>query len=383
MQKTVKIIPVNSRSRLARFIRLPWKIYRHDAYWVPPLLLERKMHFSAKNPYFQHARWQAWLAEIDGIDVGRISAQVDQLHLDTHRDKTGFFGLIEAENNPEIFKCLTETAEQWLVREGMQQVLGPFNLSINQESGLLVEGFETVPSILMGHAPAYYASGLERLGYKKAKDLLAFEISSQFDHPRAMQSLIGKTSDDIKLRALSKSETSADFKLMRHIFNDAWSDNWGFVPFTEAEFLDMGNTLAHLLPNDFVQIATVNGEPAGMIVMLPDLNQLIKDLDGKLLPVGWLKLLWRLKFSPPTHARIPLMGIRKHYRSTLAGTALAYTLINALQGPAERTGIQSIELSWVLENNTNLIEIIESLGGIQSRRYRVFKKDLFSNEKDA
>ncbi|MCU7959333.1 MAG: N-acetyltransferase [gamma proteobacterium symbiont of Bathyaustriella thionipta] len=372
----IDIIPVNNRSRMQRFIKLPESLYRNDPHWIPPLRLERKLHLSDSNPYFQHAEWQSWLAVREGRDVGRISAQVDQLHLQTHQDGSGFFGLIEAMDDAEVFQQLTQTAENWLKAAGMQRLRGPFNLSINQESGLLIEGFDRPPSILMGHALPYYSSKLQDLGYAKAMDLLAFEIDSQFHSPRAMQALVQKTSENIQLRPLNKKDSGADFKLMCRIFNDAWSENWGFVPFTEAEFQDIGKTLALLLPNDFVQIASVDGEPAGMIVMLPDINPLIKDLQGRLFPSGLIKLLWRLKFKPPQHARIPLMGIGKAYRSSLIGTALAYRLVDALKKPAKTAGIQRTELSWALETNHNLIEIIESLGGKQSKRYRIYEKVL-------
>ena len=375
--ESIEIIPVNNRSRLNRFINLPWALYREDPHWVPPLKLERKLHLASNNPYFQHCRWQAWLAVKNGRDAGRISAQVDQLHLTTHNDDTGFFGLLESVDDAAVFQRLTETAATWLRAAGMNKIRGPFNLSINQESGLLVEGFDSAPRILMGHALPYYGQRLDELGFRKAKDLLSFEIDSQFTSPRAMQAIADKTSSIIGLRPLNRKNKKQDFKLLCDIFNDAWSENWGFVPFTDSEFEDIGNTLAFVLPDDFIQIASVRGEAAGMIVMLPDLNQILRKINGRLLPFGALKLLWLLKFRPPNHARIPLMGIRKQYRTSFIGTALAHQLIAALRTPALRTGIKRVELSWVLEDNYNLIEIIQALGGHMNKRYRVFEKPLF------
>jgi hypothetical protein len=374
--ENLQIVPVVSRRDRRRFLRLPWSIYGHEPAWIPPLLIEQRQHISAGNPYFQHARWKAWLAFRDGVPIGRISAQVDQLHLDHHADATGFFGMLEAIDDPQVYTALLGTGEQWLRAQDLQRVLGPFNLSINQECGLLIDGFDSPPMVLMGHALPYCASHIEAAGYEPVKDLLAYRIAADFAIPPAMQSLVGKSHASVRLRALQRSRLEADFAVLRDIFNDAWSENWGFVPFTPAEFRRMGRELAPWIRDDFVQIAELQGEPVGMIVLLPNINEAIRDLNGRLLPLGWAKLLWRLKHTGTRTARIPLMGIRKPHQQTLLGTALSFMLIAALRGPARRHGIETVELSWILEDNLPMRNIIESLGGVAYKRYRIYGKAL-------
>jgi hypothetical protein len=374
--KRLKIIPVEGRHAWRQFIHLPWSIYANNPVWVPPLLLERHQLISLRNPYFAHARWKAWLAFQGKRPVGRISAQVDQLYLDHHQNATGFFGMLEAEDESEVFSALLNAAGTWLKAQGMQYLQGPFNLSINAESGLLVEGFDTAPSVMMGHTPPYYVSQLEALGYAPAKDLLAYRIRSDFAVPAAMQTLTSKTTSRIRLRPLRRSALRTDLATLRDIFNDAWSKNWGFVPFTEAEFTEVGQNLSRLLDDDFIQIAEVEDVPAGMIVVLPNINEVIRDLNGRLLPLGWLKLLWRLKRTPPKTARIPLMGVRKRYQQSLLGTALTFLLIDAVRAPVIRRGIEEVELSWILEDNLSMRNIIESLGGLCCKRYRIYQKKI-------
>ncbi len=376
MATNLSIIPVESRRSRRLFIHLPWSVYRKDSAWVPPLLLERFQHISQHNPYFEHAEWKAWIAMRDNKPVGRISAQIDQLYLKRYCNQTGFFGMLEAENDIEIFRLLMNTAEAWLRSKGMMTVLGPFNFSINDECGLLVDGFDTPPSIMMGHALPYYGPIIEELDYTPTQDLLAYRIPPDFAMPDAMRALTAKASDSVRLRSLNRSRRNEDFSIIRDIFNDAWSQNWGFVPFTETEFARIGRDLSQIVDDDFIQIAEVSGQPAGMIVMLPNINEAIRDLNGRLLPIGWLKLLWRLKRNFPTTARIPLMGICHQYQQSLMGTALALLLINALRVPAARRGIKEVEMSWILSNNLKMRNLIEALGGVKHKVYRLYKKPL-------
>lgn len=372
----LRIERVDNAPDLKRFLQVPSAIYAADPYWVAPLYIERKLHLTRHNPYFDHAEWQAWTAWHGDRAIGRISAQVDRLHQETHRDDTGFFGLIEGRDDPALFSLLLSTAEGWLRDAGMKQIRGPFNLSINHDCGLLVEGFDTPPSVMMPHTPRYYSTQLEIHGYRQAQDMLAFEIASDFNVPRAMQALIDKSADEIRVRPLNRKSMDDDFRAMCGVFNNAWSQNWGFVPFTEAEFLDVGHTMAHLVRDDYVQIAEVGGKPVGMITLLPNLNELIADLDGRLLPFGWAKLLWRLKRRRARSGRIPIMGIVKEHQGSLLGSALAYRLIGALRRPAMRDGIQRVEMSWILDQNEPMRNIIESLGGMLTKRYRIYEKTL-------
>jgi hypothetical protein len=372
----LQVNPVNSPHEQRRFIRLPWSIYQDDPAWVPPLLLERKEFLSPKNPYFEHARYQSWIAYRDGTPVGRISAQIDQLHLDRYPDKEGFFGMIEAEDNPETFAALFQAAEAWLRDHGMRSVLGPYNLSINQEPGLLVDGFETPPFMMMGHARPYYGARIEEMGYQKIKDLYAYIIDSNFEASAAMQRIVKRAEKRVKVRSLSKSNFSNDLKIIEDIFNDAWSDNWGFLPFTEAEFNQLAKEFKLVLDFELVKIAEVDGVPAAFMVVVPNINEAIRDLNGRLLPIGWLKLLWRLKVRFPQTVRLPFLGVRKEYHDSLLGAALPFLMIQAAWAYAVKRGVKKAELSWILEDNKGISDIIESLGGTVHKTYRIYAKDL-------
>ncbi len=370
------IVKVEKRETLNEFIRLLWPLYKNDPAWVPPLILDRRMHLAPSNPYFEHATYSSWIAYRDGRAVGRISAQVDQLHLEHHQDATGFFGMLEAEDNSETFQALLATAENWLREKGMRRVAGPFNLSINQELGLLVEGFETPPAVMMGHALPYYAQRIEENGYRKEKDLLAYIIDANFKHPRAMQAILARTKNRIKTRSLRKSDFKGELEIIRDLFNDAWSQNWRFSPFTDQEFQHLGKDLKMLVAEDLISIASVDGEPAAFMVVLPNINEIIRDLNGRLLPFGWLKLLWRLKVKYPQTARIPLMGVRCRFHDSMLGAALAFSVIVALQPPAIKHGIKELELSWILEDNKGMRNIIETISGRVYKTYRIYNKEL-------
>ncbi len=372
----VRILPVENKKDLKRFIRVPWTIYADDPQWVPPLVIERAEHLSPKNPYFEHASWQAWVAVRGERPVGRITAQVDRLRLEKFQDATGSFGFLEAVDDPEIFAALTETASDWLRQKGMKRIQGPFNLSINDECGLLVEGFDAPPSVMMGHARPYYDGRLETLGFSKAKDFFAYRVDPDFVVPRAMKKLTARTSGRITTRPLERSRLKEDLAVLHDLFNDAWADNWGFVPFTHAEFDELGKNLSHLVDGDYIQIAELDGEPAAMIVALPNLNEAARDLDGRLLPLGWLKLLWRLKRHKLKTARVTLMGVRKNVQNSLVGMALAYAVIDAVRLALIDRGVNEVEMSWILEENTSMRNIIESLGGEAYKRYRIYQKDL-------
>lgn len=373
----LRIIPVSGNADLERFIDVQNNVLKSDPVWISPLRVERRMHLSAKhNPYFQHARWQAWIAVRGNLTVGRISAQVDALHLERYADATGFFGMLDAEDRAETFAALVATAEQWLRAQGMRRVRGPFSLSINEETGLLVEGFDTPPVFMMGHARPYYRDHLEACGYRKAKDVLAYMVAPNFAAPAVMQRLVSIHSERIRIRPIDLKNFAREIALLRDIFNDSWSENWGFVPFTAAEFDALGQNLRFLVARDLIQIAEVDGEAAAFIVGLPNINEAIRDLGGHLLPFGWLKLLWRLKVRFPGTARVPLMGVRRKFQRTRLGSALAFLVIDAVRVPLHRHGAKQIELSWILEDNIGMCHIIESIGGIAYKRYRVFEREL-------
>ena len=376
-QNAIEVRAVTGKKDLKTFIRVPRRIYKNDPNWIEPLLFERKEAFSSKNPFFKHAIWQAWVAYRDGEPVGRITAQIDDLHQQRYGNKTGFFGLIEAPDDPEVFSALFNTAENWLRDKGMQQIVGPFNLGINQEIGILVEGFDTPPCVMTTHSAPYYGAAIEACGYQRAQDALAYQLDIHtYTSPAYMHDLIGRNADRVTVRELDPKNKDADFGAMQDIFNDAWQDNWNFVPFTEEEFKTVGKELLMVVPHDFIQIAEIDGEPAAFIVLLPDINSAIADLKGRLLPFGWAKMLWRLKVRFPKTCRIPLMGVRKKYQNTIFGPTMAFMLVESVIYPGMSRKGETVEMSWILESNKPTRNMIEKFGGKITKRYRMYDKPL-------
>lgn len=377
---TLRITPVNNKADLDHFIRVPNRVFKADPAWISPLLLERRMHLSEKiNPYFQHAEWQAWIAWRGDQPVGRISAQIDALHLTQHDDATGFFGMLDAEDNNETFSELIKTAEQWLQDKGIKRVRGPFNLSINEEMGLLVDGFDTPPVFMMSHALPYYSKHIEQCGYQKAVDTFAYMIAPDFEAPQIMLRLVAASAHRVHVRPINLKRFNEEISLLRDIFNDAWAENWGFVPFTEAEFHELGKNLRFLVDAELIQIAEVDGEAAAFVVAMPNINEAIQGLQGKLLPFGWLKMLWRLKVHYPNTARVPLLGVKRKFQHTRLGPSLAFQVIDAVRVRLVSLGTKQIELSWILEDNAGMRNIIESIGGRAYKRYRVYERKLVAD----
>jgi hypothetical protein len=370
---------VTDRRSRNDFVRVPWALYGNDPNWVPPLLLERKEALAPKQPIFEHLEWQGWVGYQAGKPVGRISAQIDRLHLERYNDAAGFFGFIECIDDDAAFAALFETAEAWLRERGMKKVHGPLNFNTNQEVGLLVDGFDTPPYFMMTHARPYYAHQIEQCGYTKAVDLFAFLISAHFQPPPVMAALFERLKRSVTIRPLNPKHVDRDLEIVRDIFNDAWAENWGFVPFSEDEFRAIGHEMLMLIPPDFIQIAEMKGQAVAFIVLLPNVNEAIADLNGRLWPIGWLKLIKRLKLNYPKTARIPLMGVRRRFHNTRLGPGLALSVVEALREPGLRKGLEEIEMSWILEDNEAMKNIIETLGGRQSKRYRIYEKHLRSH----
>jgi hypothetical protein len=379
----LRLEPVAAEGRsFAAFIRLPDRLYRGRAGYVAPLAMERRQSLSpASNPYFQHAKVQYWLAWRGERPVGRISAQIDDLHLARHGDATGQFGLLDAEDDPAVFAALLTAAEDWLRARGMRRALGPFSLSINEESGLLVEGFDAPPMIMMAYAPPYAAARLVEHGYRKAKDLIAYDCDLRdrlpFDSDELLRrAAVAAGAGRVTVRRVDMRRYRAELAVVLDIFNDAWAENWSFVPFTEAEIRQVGGAMRPLIDPELVWIAEVDGRPACMVVGLPNLYEAIAGLNGRLLPFGWLKLLWRLKVSGVRTSRIVLMGLRRAYHRTALGSVLIFAVFDALRAGGRRHGFERAELSWVLEDNLAMRRLIERVGGQHYKTYRIYEKPL-------
>ncbi len=377
---SLQIVPVTTPAQWHDFHHLPFKVYAGDPNWVPPLLLERKLHFTPKhNPYFAHARAAFFLAYRDGVPVGRITAQVDQLHLDRYKDATGHFGFIEALDEPQIFASLLSAAEAWLRNQGMKRVIGPVSFSLWDQPGLLVDGFNTPPYVMMAHARPYFAGHIEAGGYAKAEDLIAYRYGPDASTD-TLKRLLARTmkSGDVTLRniRMDKKHFDAEVTMLLDIINDAWSDNWGFVHMTRAEIDDMAGLLKILLRPGDVAVAEYKGEPAAFAAIFPNLNEAIRDMNGRLFPFNFLKLLWRMKVRRPKTARMPMMGVKKSLQATPMGAALALSVIQSVRDFNFSNGVVDSELSWILERNERVRHVIEMVGGVPYKTYRLYEKPL-------
>ncbi len=359
------------------FINVPFDIYNSADHWVPPLKFERREHFSTtKNPYYDHAEVALWLALRDGKPVGRVSTQICELHLERYNDETGHFGFLECIDDDAVFDALLETANDWFAKHGVTRIVGPLSFSINDESGLLIDGFDSPPSMLMNYAKPYYKTQLERNGFTKVRDLFAYEYTNDLQLPASVLKMVQRAtaSGELEIRPFDMSNFERDLEIVIDIFNDAWSDNWGFVPMTYREVKALGNNLKLLLKGDYGAIGYYQGKPAAMAITLPNVNEAIDDLNGNMLPIGWLKLLWRLKLKTPNSIRLPLMGVRKHLQSGVIGSALAVGVIDKVRDYHRSRGVTRGELSWILEDNVPVRRLIELMGAHQSKTYRIFER---------
>jgi hypothetical protein len=380
----LSIVPVAGRDGWKAFHELPFDIYRDDPNWIAPLRLERKFHFDpAHNPYFKHAEAAFWLAYRGSTPVGRISAQIDQLHLDRYQDATGHFGSLEAIDDPGVFAALLDAAEAWLLKKGMHRAAGPLTFSLWQEAGLLVEGFDSPPAVLMGHARRYYQNHMVARGYETAHDLLAYDYRHATAMVPGMARIVERTRADPRFRfrniRMDKQHFASEIALILDILNDAWSTNWGFIPMTQAEIDDLAGILRLVLPPEAVFIGEYDGEPVAFNLTLPNLNEAIRDLRGRLFPFGAAKLLWRLKISGIRTGRMALMGVRRKLQNSTAGAGLALTIIQLTRESQFARKVTSAELSWVLDSNERLKHLLTLIDATVYKRYRIYQKNLVAN----
>jgi hypothetical protein len=376
---SVAIRPVRTKTDRKAFVDFAWTVYADDPAWVPPLKDEvHGLITPGKNPWFEHARAELWLAERGGKIVGRISAQVDDLVQEHMGQGTGQWGMFEALDQ-EAAHALIATAEDWLHAEGMTRALGPISLSIWDEPGLEIEGFAEDPTAMMGHHRPEYRGWIESAGYGKAKDLLTYEVDiAHWDDPKINRLIaMGERNPRIRIRMVDKSRFAEEARLILNLLNDAWSSNWGYVPLTEAEIAYAGKKLKPIIYKELVRIAEIDGEPVAFMITLPDINELIKDLNGELFPFGWAKLLWRLRNPRTRRARVPLMGVAKKLHHSRLASMLAFMLIEYTRRDCVgKFGIGTGEFGWILEDNKGMLSIAELPGARINHRYRIFEKAL-------
>jgi hypothetical protein len=376
MSSDIIIRRVATKADRRAFVDFAWEVYKGDPCWVPPLKDEvHGLLDPRKNPWFGHGKAELWLATRGGKVVGRISAQVDEL-VQVHMEPgLGQWGMFEALDG-QAAAALIATAEEWLRAQGMTKALGPISISIWDEPGLLIHGFEEPPLVMMGHHRPEYRAWIEAAGYDKAKDLHTFELDIRIDMIPVIDRLIkaGEANPRIRIRDVDKSKFDQEAAIILEILNDAWSDNWGFVPLTDTEIAYAGKKLKPIIVEDLVKI---DGEPVAFMITIPDLNEMIRDLDGKLFPFGWAKLLWRLHKVTTRRVRVPLMGVRKSLQGGRMASQLAFMLIEFTRRVCvDKYGINIGEFGWVLEDNQGMMSIAQLPGAGINHTYRIYQKSL-------
>ncbi|HUF50600.1 MAG TPA: hypothetical protein VMN60_07205 [Longimicrobiales bacterium] len=375
MTGDIIVRPAAGRADLERFLRLPWSIYADDPHWVPPLLADvRAALDTAQHPFYQHAAVETFLARRGSTVVGRIAAIVNRAHNEFHDDRTGFFGLFESIDDQGVADALLRTAEAWLRARGMNAVQGPMNLSTNEEicsPGVLIDGFHRPPAIMMAHSAPYYARLLERAGYEKAKDLVAYWLDSE-ELPERLERTFDRLMRDgrSRFRAVNLSRFDAEVAVIQDIYNSAWERNWGFVPMNGAEILHLAKQLRPVVNPHLCIIAELDGEPVGFALGLPDYNVALKHVNGRLFPFGIVKLLWHRRHI--RQCRAITLGLKPHARQR----GLDALLIAHLFKEGKKVGIWKGECSWILEDNRDMRRALDRIGGVADKTYRVFGKPL-------
>ena len=381
------IRPVSSKQERKAFVDFVWEVYKDDPAWIPPLKTEvHALLDPKKNPWFGHGRAALFLATRAGRIVGRISAQVDDL-VQVHMESgLGQWGLFEALDG-DVAAALIAHAEQWLRAEGMTKAHGPISISIWDEPGLLIDGFDQPPMVMMGHHRPAYRGWIETAGYVKAKDLYTYELDIRIDMVPVIDRLIkaGEKNPRIRIRKVDKSKFASEAAIIMGLLNDAWSDNWGFVPLTDAEIAYAGKKLKPIIFEDLVRIAEVatgpeadaKFEPAAFMITIPDVNEMIADLNGRLFPFGWAKLLWRLRNPRTRRVRVPLMGVAKKLQGTRIAGQLAFMLIEfTRRSCVGKYGVHTGEFGWVLDDNQGMMSIAQLPGANINHTYRIFERTL-------
>ena len=379
---SVEILPVEGKAMTRRFLAVPDAVYASDEHWRPQLSFERAAHLDpTKNPGAASVKnRQLFLAMRGGQDIGRIAAFTNPAHNAHSKSNDGFFGFFDCVAEAPIGMALLGAAESWLRSRNVDKMIGPAQWSVNEECGLLIDGFDTPPVVMMPHGHAAYKEMIEAQGFAKATDMLAFqaELAAGYPRPKMTQMMVkaAERNKDITIRPMRSSKFRDEVDVVMGVFNDAWSENWGFVPFSDDQISHMAKEIKPIMFKEGLWVGEYKGEPIAYIWMIPDLNEAIRDLKGSLFPFGWAKLLWRLKVSGVKQARIPLMGLRKEYHNTRAGLSIVAALCETVFEAARQKGFTHCELSWVLEDNPGMISICEQASAKAYKTYRMYEKTL-------
>ena len=369
VQSEVEIRAVHTKRELNAFIKLPWKIYDGNPQWVPPLIASEKETLNKdKNPFFQHSEGEYFLAYKHGEIVGRIAALVNHNHNSFHNEKTGFFGFFESTNDQSVADALYEAAAEWIRERGMNIMRGPMNPSTNDTIGFLVDAFEYSPVIMMTYSPKYYLDLAEQFGFKKSMDVYAYWMNSTQPVPDKLVHVVEhlRKKQNIIFRDINMKKFWDEVDIIKQIYNDAWSRNWGFVPMTDDEFHHLAVDLKSTIEPDLVFVAEYNDKPVGFCLTLPDLNQALKKINGRLLPFGLIKLMYYAK--KVNQARVITMGVIKECQRRGIDALFYYETYK--RGVAK--GYRGAEFSWVLENNVMMNRAAQMMGGRVYKTYRIY-----------
>jgi hypothetical protein len=363
--------------KLTEFLDVVDDIYRGDPNFVRPLDLDLKQRLSPKNPFFDHAEGIVLTAHRGRRCVGRCTVQFDREHLARHKDDAGFFGFFDTIDDPEVARSLLDAASEWARGRGMKRLRGPLSLSMNEEIGCLVEGFDTPPMVMMPHHRPYQGGLIESAGFARLKDAYAWRYTVG-DVPKRARKAHDEIAamPEVRARIVNLENFDAEIRTAVDIFNDAWSDNWGFNPFGEKELRKMAQEFRLIVIPELIYLAEIDGEPAAVALALPNLNELVRDMGGSLFPFGLPKLLWRLKVQGPKTARLILLGIRKKFRNNRKYAGLSTYLYVKMNEAGKRCGIEWGELSYTMEDNAPVNVAIKFMGGTIYKRYRLYEKML-------
>jgi GNAT superfamily N-acetyltransferase len=372
----LRVQPVESARQLEAFIRFPFRLLRDEPHWVPPLLLERREFYDPrKNPLYEYAQVQLFSALRDGQVVGTIAAVRNDRYGQFHPDQAqvGFFGAYDCVPGPEVAGALFQAAGEWLRQQGKTVMRGPFNLTTNDVVGLLVEGFEDDPALMMPYNPAYYAGQFEAAGFTKAKDVFAFSLSAD-EYTGRLDQVAARLSERgrVRIRPVDLGNWKSELAFVRACYNEAWAQNWGFVPWTDRELDFIAKELKPLVDPRLAHMVEVDGAPAGFAISVPDANEAIKLARGRLLPFGLARLLWKLKVSKCSRLRTIAMGVLpRHRKRGLDALLVRHLIENAL-----RIGYRSAEMGWVLEDNQPMLAALAHLRARRTKTYRVYDRPL-------
>ncbi|UCC40053.1 MAG: hypothetical protein JSV96_00915 [Candidatus Aminicenantes bacterium] len=369
--ENVRVERVETKKSLKKFIRFPWKVYKSDPNWVPPLIMDIKEKLDKKkNPFFEHAEMDLFIAHKNNEITGRIAAIVDENHNKFHNEKIVFFGLYESFNDLETARSLLDKVSDWGRKRGMEVLRGPMSLSMNDECAFLSKGFDSPPVVMMSYNPQYYLEIMEKCGLVKAKDLYAFFMTKDHETAEKVQMIVEKTKKEsaITLRTIDMKNIEEETEKIRFIYNDAWEKNWGFVPWTDKEMDYLVKKLKKLADPNLVIFAEDRGKPVGFAFGIPNYNEVIKKMNGRLFPLGFIKFLFHRKRIKSMRAVV--FGILKEYRMT----GVSYLLYSELEKNGVTGGYEWCETSWQLEDNEPINRFVASLGGRIYKTYRVFEK---------